>query len=241
MNQYIFPLYGYDKVSKKEALSIPFQQTARYLKKYPEDLSAEERKIIEEVLDISKMTKKYSPFNADFTKSAYKIKNDPNENKKLAAYLKTTVKMFFRHPLTALQATMANSFGYYAFTPYFIIEQKEPFDRQLYTAYPKSTQPLRDFLETFYQDKTVSSLLYTGLRPPVYTWLLVLLGLSFISIKRSKHLLLLVPSAMSVLICIASPINGLLRYMLPVIMSMPIVFSFCLAVYFKEERATENQ
>ena len=149
--------------------------------------------------------------------------------------------MFLRHPLTAIQATMANSFGYYAFTPYFLIEQKEPFLISIYATFPEITRPIRDMLRSFYDNKAMSSLLYTGIRPPVYTWLLVLLGVYFISTRRYGGALYLLPSTITILICIASPINGLLRYMLPVIMSMPVVLSFCLAFSFKGKEGAVSE
>ena len=231
---------GYVKGPKKEALSIPFQQTARYLKTHPSDITAEEYRTINRVLDISDIIRDYAPLTAAYTKKTYKIEGDPEENKKLAAYLKTAAKLFFRHPLTGLQATMANSFGYYAFTPYFVIEQNEPFDPLFCTAAPNRFENARTAINTFYNDEMASSLLYAGVRAPVYTWLLALLGLYVYTSGQRKKLLYLTASAMSVLICIASPLNGMLRLFLPVITAMPVVFAFCAAPQTDAEKQAEE-
>ncbi len=237
LNQAVFPAMGYAKASPKESLSVLFQQTARYLKNHPSDITASEYRTINRVLDIPKIVNDYAPLTADMTKRTYKLLKDPEENKKLTDYFKTAVTMFFRHPLTAIQATMANSFGYYAFTPYFIVEQQEPFDGILCTAPPARFEKIRSVISDFYNDEMVSSLLFTGVRTPVYTWLLILIGLYFCKTGQHKKLLYLLPSTLSILICIASPINGLLRYALPIICAMPVVFAFCV---LKTENRTEK-
>lgn len=155
--------------------------------------------------------------------------------------MKTAVKLFFRHPLTGIQATMANSFGYYAFTPYFVIEQQEPFDPLFCTVFPDKFENARTAVGAFYNNEMASSLLYTGVRAPVYTWLLVLLGLYVYTSGRRKKLLFLTASAMSVLICVASPLNGLLRLYLPVITAMPVVFAFCAAPQINTEKQAEDR
>lgn len=240
LNQVVFLSLGYAQGPKKEALSIPFQQTARYLKTRPSDITAEEYRTISRVLDISDIIRDYAPLTAAYTKKTYKIEGDPEENKKLAAYLKTAAKLFFRHPLTGLQATMANSFGYYAFTPYFVIEQSEPFDPLFCTAAPNRFENARTAINTFYNDEMASSLLYAGVRAPVYTWLLALLGLYVYTSGQRKKLLYLTASVMSVLICIASPLNGMLRLFLPVITAMPVVFAFCAAPQTDAEKQAEE-
>lgn len=154
--------------------------------------------------------------------------------------MKTAAKLFFRHPLTGLQATMANSFGYYAFTPYFVIEQSEPFDPLFCTAAPNRFENARTAINTFYNDEMASSLLYAGVRAPVYTWLLALLGLYVYTSGQRKKLLYLTASVMSVLICIASPLNGMLRLFLPVITAMPVVFAFCAAPQTDAEKQAEE-
>lgn len=241
LNQVVFLSLGYAPGPKKEALSIPFQQTARYLKTHPSDITAEEYRIISRILDIPEIIRDYAPFTAAHTKKTYKIEGDPEENKKLAAYLKTAVKLFFRHPLTGIQATMANSFGYYAFTPYFVIEQQEPFDPLFCTVFPDKFENARTAVGVFYNNEMASSLLYAGVRAPVYTWLLVLLGLYVYTSGRRKKLLFLTASAMSVLICVASPLNGLLRLYLPVITAMPVVFAFCAAPQINTEKQAEDR
>lgn len=241
LNQAVFPALGYEKGLKKEALSVPFQQTARILKNYPNDLSYEEYETVQNVLNVRKSKKRYCPYKSDFVKATYKLANDPRENEKLAAYLRTAAKMFFRHPVTAVQATMANSFGYYAFTPFFFIEQEEPVDFRFYTAYPEFTEPFRDFIDMLSSDEVVTPLLYTGERPPVYVWCLILIGIYFITAGQYRFLILLLPSMLSTAICVASPINGLLRYMLPVIMSFPVVLSFTLMLARREKENGEKE
>ena len=147
-----------------------------------------------------------------------------------ADHSKTALKLFFRRPLKNIQATMTDSFGYYAFTPYFVIERQKPF----------IVTDTRTAVGAFYNNEIAFSLLYAGVRAPIYTWLLVLLGLYVYTSGRRKKLLYLTASAASVLVCIASPLNGLPRLYLPVITAMPVVFAFCAVPQTNIKKQTEE-
>lgn len=53
------------KDSPKEMFSLPFQQTARYVKEYGDEISEEEREIIAKVLDYDSLAEIYEPMTAD--------------------------------------------------------------------------------------------------------------------------------------------------------------------------------
>ena len=61
---------------KQEMLSIPFQQTARYVKYYGNDVSTEEEKVIRKVLDYDTIGKNYDPDLSDPVKNTYKQKDE---------------------------------------------------------------------------------------------------------------------------------------------------------------------
>ena len=73
-------------------------------------------------------------------------------------------------------------------------------------------------------------LFYPVCNGPVQVWLALYLALAALCQRRARLLILLVPSVVSVLICVAGPTffhNGL-RYALPVIFANPFLFSICL-------------
>ncbi|MCR5060584.1 MAG: glucosyltransferase domain-containing protein [Saccharofermentans sp.] len=55
----------------KEALSIPFQQTARYVRDNSDDITDEEREIIDRDLNIETLAERYDPRISDPVKNAY--------------------------------------------------------------------------------------------------------------------------------------------------------------------------
>ena len=55
----------------QEMLSIPFQQTARYVKYHPKDITLSENAVLSKILDYDKLAKKYEPLSADPVKGYY--------------------------------------------------------------------------------------------------------------------------------------------------------------------------
>ena len=99
-----------EKGSIKEALSLPFQQTARYVKEYGNEVTEEEREAIDAVLPIDKLADAYDPRIADPVKGMYR-ENDS----KLVPYFKVWFAQFLKHPLCYVSATWAQN--HYLFMP----------------------------------------------------------------------------------------------------------------------------
>ena len=59
-------------VGKQEALSVCFQQTARYVKYHGDEVTGEEEAAIKKVLAYKKLAKKYQPALSDPVKGTYK-------------------------------------------------------------------------------------------------------------------------------------------------------------------------
>ena len=64
-NSILLPVWGITPGSKGEMLSIPFQQTARYVKEYPEDIMEQERLAIDNLLQYDKLAEAYNPSLSD--------------------------------------------------------------------------------------------------------------------------------------------------------------------------------
>ena len=72
----ILPMAGVKPGGKQEMLSIPFQQTARYVKYYGNDVSNGVEKVIRKVLDYDTIGKNYDPDLSDPVKNTYKQKDE---------------------------------------------------------------------------------------------------------------------------------------------------------------------
>ena len=67
-----------------------------------------------------------------------------------------------------------------------------------------------------------------------YTWMLLILAGYLFYRKRGKGILDLAAPALNVAICVASPVNGMFRYVLPLIACMPVVVYWCIGYGEKE-------
>lgn len=97
------------KGSVGEALSIPFQQTARYVTQYGGEVTEEERQVIDAVLSYDDLAEYYDPELSDGVKQFFK---NPGRGD-LLRYLRTWFLMGWKHPVCYLQATHENTYGYY--------------------------------------------------------------------------------------------------------------------------------
>lgn len=109
------PALGVAPGSRCEMLSVPFQQTARYLREYPDDVTASEKKAINRILDYDVLAEKYNPELSDPVKITFRFRDDDNDPK-LDGYMKDYFKawfaMFRRHPGVYIQATLNNIYSY---------------------------------------------------------------------------------------------------------------------------------
>ena len=96
--------------SIKEALSVPFQQTARYVKYYGNEVTEVEKEAINDVLEYDFLKEHYNPRISDPVKDTYK-----KDVTKLGAYFQVWLQQFFKHPACYIQATWEQI--YYLFVP----------------------------------------------------------------------------------------------------------------------------
>ncbi len=210
-----------------EMLSVPFQQTARYVRDYPEDITEEEYAVIDAILGMDDLAQRYDPNLSD------PVKNDCTDDKStVAPYLKVWLKQFLRHPMVYVEATMNNCYGFF-----------HPNSREYIFCYTTiSTNPdlvfdemeglmplkiaARYFVMLFESFPLTLPLCNAG----CHVWLALYL---LCKALERKDQLFLVPFAsvlMSMLVCMACPvffINGV-RYALPIIYATPMLTALTL-------------
>lgn len=89
--------------SPKEMLSLPFQQTARFVSEYESEITDEERAVIDRVLIYDQLADRYRPDLSDPVKAVYRKESTAAER---IAYLKVWVGLALRHPACCLSATL---------------------------------------------------------------------------------------------------------------------------------------
>ena len=226
---------------KSEALSLPFQQTARYVRDYMNEVTKEEEDSINQVLEYDKLGELYAPGVSDPIKATYKIAGSDEETKLLLDYMKTWASMMLKHPGTYLSAAIESSYGYYAFTNiahnryagmsfYFSITTNERFNRGYFDLQMMpQTKSVRFVLEQIaveWRHVPILGLLYEC---EFYTWLTIACGVYLLSRRRWSKLIPMVPVFLSILVCLLSPVNDSFRYFMPVAASLPLVIAVAAA------------
>lgn len=236
MGMVIQPLLNIEPGSRREMLSIPFQQTARYLLEYPDDVTESEIAAIDAVLDYDTIAEAYNPNFSDPVKITFK---DSATMSELSAYFKTWAAMFIRHPDSCLQATLNNYYQYYALTgeqfeANFTLNAWLHMDT-LSTAlspygvgFNQTLESIRIEYEFFLYLLFQLPVLSVFLMPAIYTW--VLLALTVWSILKKNTLAFaacIFPVITLVLVCFG-PCNGSYgRYQYPIIFSLPFIVGMC--------------
>lgn len=204
---------------KQEALSIPFQQTALYVKEYGNELNQEEYEIINAVLPADEIADLYVAERADAVKFRYKQSASGAD---LANYFLLWIRQFFKHPDVYFKAFFAITDGYY-----YIGSERAVLD--LYTGIGVAGASTPEWVMDFQQKEqefwsflihipVIGSLFCNA----IFTWITVVASFYCIYMKKSKWLLVLVPVILNLLVCLLSPWNGVVRYMLPVIYALPV-------------------
>jgi len=212
--------------SVKESLSIPFQQTARYLSLYPDEVTDIELDQINQALDTRRIADLYAPLLSDPVKDTYK-----ESRRGLIPYFRAWFTMGLRHPEVYIDATLHNTYGFFdplsrqLEHPYGLTCGALNANDELLFDYPDALQPLTELLRRYvaiWEDVPPACLFCNvGLQ----MWLAVFFVLH--SLLHRKYRMLSSMTAISLLILVASPTwayNGF-RYTLPVILMNPVLYS----------------
>lgn len=224
-----------------EALSVPMQQTARYIRDFGYDVTDEERAAIDAVLDYDAIAQSYMPELSDGVKQYYK---NPGKGD-LARYMLTWAKMLFKHPSSYLEAFHANSHGYYTITKCRAINDYYTFNNdicmqmfEMDVRYLDKSGYLRyAFVQAL---SAFEKLPLVGLCTSIgfMAWLTAVLGVWLARRKAKPVLPILLGLGIFWLTCVASPVNDCMRYFLPVAGCLPLIF--CLALYFSKKNAEKT-
>lgn len=210
---------GAEAGSPGEMFSIPFQQTARYLQLYGDELTEEEQKVIAEVLtDPELVAERYDPNISDPVKALYLQDCGPE---KLAAYFKVWFTGFFKHPSVYLEAFFIHVYGWFdpGVTNAIRYEAQSDLFRQ--GGLISGADKLLLFVYRFAEYIPFLAVLENV---GVYTWLLFLLG-GKVRREKCKKGILLAPLFISLLICMAAPCFYLHpRYAFPIMFTVPFLY-----------------
>lgn len=228
--------FDIQKGSIREALSLPFQQTARYVKEYPNEVTPQEEKRINKVLKYDTLAENYDPRISDPVKNTYRKSVSKTD---LLNYLKVWVKQGLKHPVVYLEATLHQNYSLL----YPVVNMKlydETFfsNKRFADLYEKTglhEVPAIDRLDEYRTafNNALAHFPLTGLFCNIAVCNIVLLALCCYAIRRKRFLFLLtaLPVLLSDAIVVLAPvIQGHPRYALPIVYSMPLLLAFYLSL-----------
>lgn len=228
-NNILVPSLGVSPGSKREMLSIPFQQTARYIKYHEDELSKKDKVAIDKVLGYDTIVDRYDPEKSDPVKNEY---NKYTTDSELKEYFKVWAECLVKHPETYIDATLHNTYGYiypnshkwYLYSEYDTRIVKN----NLVDYHFNGLGWLRDFLKGY--GNIFPYIPVIGLLSSIgaNTWALLILAGYLISKKHYRYLITLIPLFTSLLICFVSPVNTYFRYTMPYIFVLPILITLFL-------------
>ncbi len=227
-NKVILPHFKITPSSVREILSIPFQQTARYVKY--NKLTKEEYEIYDKVLDMSDLAKRYKPEISDPVKNKF---NKYTTDKELKEYFSTWLKDLIKDPVTYVDATTNNIYGYFY-----------PFKLNWYVYYKYDTRIVSDGFNYHYNNLNTSRdilstfAIYYPYIPIIglisnigfNTWILFFITAYMFHKKKYYGIIYLLPSYVALLVCMASPVNAYFRYAMPYVFAMPLTIGIFLDV-----------
>ena len=222
----LLPALGVAEGPFAEVMSIPFQQTARYVRDYPDDVTAEEAETIAAAIDYENLGTLYDPDLSDPVKGTF-----TGDKEALGPYLKTWLAQFLRHPDAYLQATINNIYGFfYPNTENFVFYNSLININEVQFQDCTALVPLRNVLsycvKLFESFPLTMPLSNTGFQ----MWIaLYLAAYALFGCRDKRYAFVILPSLIGIAVCAASPtffLNGV-RYALPVIYANPLLLSLC--------------
>lgn len=220
-------------INGKEVLSIPFQQTGRYIRDYGYDVTNEEWEQIGKVLDTSRdIGAAYNPNISDPLKRIYV---EDCTTKDIVSYLLVWAKMFFKHPGVYVEAALNHFYGWFDIGLNNTIRYVGDLDIFYPPRWGDKTEQVFMWFEHLSANPLTGWLENIG----VYVWWMVILIIRLLKTgKKDKVLIFMFPLVMSLLVCIASP--ACLqhpRYAFPIVFTIP----FLTGILLRSKRLIQNE
>ena len=224
--QVLLPAWNVAPGGRQEVLGPLFQQTARYVVMYPEDVTAEEADAIRAVIDYDHLAELYNPTLADDVKFTY---NQDATEEELSAYYQAWLQMLRRHPDAYLQALLNNVYGSFYLGNQTALSYTD-FDNREVADYPELVVEKTPLLERV---QPIAQILLAAVQrvPGIgvlfcvggYPWVVLFLFLDVLRRRQYAQLLAQLPAILSVAVLLVSPVSGSYRYAMPMIFLLPFL------------------
>lgn len=221
-NKIIIPKLKIADASIREVLSVPFQQTARLVKYHDKDIETEDKEVIDKILTYDTLASRYDPRLADDVKNKY---NKYATKEDLKDYFRVWFKYLVRYPITYVNATMDNMYGYiYPNQHYWYVY--DTYDKRITKNglvdyhFNKNTEFMRNTL--IFYESIFPYIPGIGLISSIgfQTWIVLIISFYM---KKKREMIYMIPLYLSIAICFVSPANTYFRYAMPYIFVLPTI------------------
>lgn len=221
-NKIIIPKLKIADASIREVLSVPFQQTARLVKYHDKDIETEDKEDIDKILTYDTLASRYDPRLADDVKNKY---NKYATKEDLKDYFIVWFKYLVRYPITYVNATVDNMYGYiYPNQHYWYVY--DTYDKRITKNglvdyhFNKNTEFMRNTL--IFYESIFPYIPGIGLISSIgfQTWIVLIISFY---LKKKREMIYMIPLYLSIAICFVSPANTYFRYAMPYIFVLPTI------------------
>lgn len=222
----VFPAFGVVQGSSSEVSAIAWQQTARYVATHGEQVGPEDRQVIDDVLVWDTLAERYDPFCNDNVKQKANYEATPEQR---AAYWKVWLRQGLDDPVCYLESIACTAAGYFA--PCKVISVYSNTGSSLShentrISNPASLEPLRLGAANLYWWLACQAPTGWLFMICLYSFVAPVSCFAFCAGRFRAALPVLVPIAITLLVCVASPYSTG-RYALSLFFAVPYLIALC--------------
>jgi hypothetical protein len=234
----VYSAFGIGKGQSQEALSVPIQQIANAAKNNSENLTQQERALLEKYYVTTAVFNNYNPRIADPIKNnflTYEFDNDKTD------FLKLWVKLGLKYPGDYVNSFLSLNLPFwYIDTPYpdkyskrDYIETSSVF---IYAgAEEKANNPVYNFYESIAKYTLVNKIpvlsILLSMNLPI--WMLFFSAVILIFKRKSRLIIIFTPAILLWLTYMAGPVSNM-RYIYPIFVLYPILLALVFSTEFME-------
>ena len=236
-NHLIRPALLIPDAPAREALTMPIRQTSAVVVNMEESLTEEESAVLHELFEYDRIPLTYpgSTENADDLKGQF----DPWAGKDaVRRYLKVWAQLGLRHPLTYLNVFLCANTRYYDPFPgpyrdiygWFGIEKADYVNKGLFDIhYLPAFSALRSALANIANGLPKLPLTSAFYSLGLNAWLMVFCLAHLLRRKIRGVVIPLLPALITFVMLQHSAINGFFRYMLPLLITLPVIAAWTIS------------
>lgn len=233
LSNIIMPYYKITPGSMREMISVPFQQTARYVLYHDDEVTEYQREIIDKVIVYDTLAERYIPTKTDPVKNEY---NEYSTRDDIKKYFGVWYDMFKKHPTLYIDALLNKNFYYFYFGNRYASYYPYSYSREMMKIgndklqnvgmdihYPTKIEWIRGIHEGIRESVYEIPVLNIFKCTALYVWILIFLFFYFLWSKKYLVICIWIPLILCLGVAFLAPPNGdYFRYAYVIVVCLPV-------------------